>query len=215
MLVVVDVTAGVTQIYFGIGCVGNATGFVRFSWPQVEAGAFSTSRIPTTGSQVTRAADAITLLTANFPFSDANGVLVAQYDIFGVQPNSVASGVLQLDPNAVQRGHALQVKPPSPISGIRSRGAANVSADMGGIVTLNVLTKVAGAYQGSANRRSSTNGAAVVGDTTDVGAIAAMTHLRFGFFQITTPVAYLNGHIRRAKYLPRFPSDAELQVFAT
>jgi hypothetical protein len=46
---------------------------------QIENGAFITSPIPTVASQVTRAADQISILTSAFPWVDAQGTMVADF----------------------------------------------------------------------------------------------------------------------------------------
>lgn len=58
--IVVSSTGGSVAFRCGIGTSSNQTGTLLFSRPQLEAGAYSTSFIPTTTASVTRNADTIT-----------------------------------------------------------------------------------------------------------------------------------------------------------
>jgi hypothetical protein len=53
-------TGGAIAIRAGLGASSNATGTVRFSMPQFEAGSFPSSYIPTVAAAATRAADVLT-----------------------------------------------------------------------------------------------------------------------------------------------------------
>ncbi len=64
--VAVDATAGNVQIRIGLGVGSNATGTIILSRPQLEAGAFPTSYIPTTTAAATRSADVASITGANF-----------------------------------------------------------------------------------------------------------------------------------------------------
>jgi hypothetical protein len=57
--IVVSVLGGNTQFRCGIGTASNSTGTLLFSRPQLEAGAYPTSYIPTSSASVTRNADVI------------------------------------------------------------------------------------------------------------------------------------------------------------
>ena len=78
--IVLTATSGITsgdtircdQCFTGITTIG----YSAYIWgAQLEAGAFATSYIPTVASQVTRAADQISILTSAFPYSQTEGTL--------------------------------------------------------------------------------------------------------------------------------------------
>jgi len=59
IVIVVSVLGGSTAFRCGIGTSANSTGSILFSRPQLEAGAYPTSYIPTSSASVTRNADVI------------------------------------------------------------------------------------------------------------------------------------------------------------
>ena len=91
VLVVVSSTAGTMIFRAGVGVSGNVTGTIGLKWPQVEAGAFATSYIPTVASSVTRNADLASMTGVNFSswFNQAAGTLYAEASIPGFSASSV------------------------------------------------------------------------------------------------------------------------------
>jgi hypothetical protein len=80
-------TAGTGVLFrFGAGCQSNVTGTVAITRPQLEAGAFATSYIPTAASAVTRAADNAEIRGSNF------------YSWFNVNEGSIYTNI---NPNGI------------------------------------------------------------------------------------------------------------------
>jgi hypothetical protein len=84
LTVTIAALAGTTAFSLGVGVLSNATGVVKFSNPQVEAGAFPTSYIPTVATTVTRNADVATMTGTNFSswFNASEGAFVASFDTY-------------------------------------------------------------------------------------------------------------------------------------
>jgi hypothetical protein len=180
---------------------------------QLEVGAFATSYIPTVASQVTRAADQISILTSAFPYSATEGTVFVDGSINGNGTGN--TGWWALDAGGTQNGHALRVAVGGNIVAI-SRGLTTNQTVVG------LASAVAGTFYGTAfaysnenDRAISTEGAAAVAGSTAVGTINSATTLRFGFQQVTTTGGYLNGHIKRLAYYASRKTDAELVVLSS
>lgn len=71
-----------SEVRFGLGAAGNATGNFTISMPQVESGSYATSYIPTTTSTITRNGDLMTLnnIYTNNLITSAGGTWFAEFD---------------------------------------------------------------------------------------------------------------------------------------
>lgn len=76
--------AGSYTFRLGVGCIGNATGEVRFTRPQLETGATPTSYIPTTTAAATRAEDQ-PRITANLGTRDVRVTTEAGVQVLTAQ----------------------------------------------------------------------------------------------------------------------------------
>jgi hypothetical protein len=211
MLVAVAATAGSVVFRFGVGCSGNQTGTVTIGRPQLEAGAFATSYIPTTTAAATRAADVAVMTGANF----SNWFTSASENTFFVEatkPQTNNSNAIALE-GADVRGLTISV------DGVGSRPRALVRHgtaryDSGGtapVFTADALLKIA-AGTSSGGSSAAFNGlivaAASAPSQTDWG-----NELRIGN-RVLLPSStsnFWNGHIRRIAYYPRRLANAELQ----
>jgi hypothetical protein len=184
--------------------VDGATGYV---WgAQLEAGAFPTSYIPTVASQVTRAADQVSILTSAFAYNAAEGTVAFEGDRLVYPIGSSGWYALLLNSSDYISSFA---------SGgggveqfiVRAAGTTTqVYAPAGAI-----NTKAAHAYKAD-DAAASLNGGAAVDDTT-VTVPSGLTTLHVGRGISTS--TYLNGHIKRLTYFPTRKSNAELQVLST
>jgi hypothetical protein len=188
---------------------GNGYSGIYIWGAQLEAGAFPTSYILTGASQVTRAADAASMIGANFSnwYNQSEGTLFAEFGPYGNGGASSNPGVVQIDDgtsnNLVRFFAGASV---SPVFSVNSGGSGQAYISTG---TLNpsVSSKVAGAYKVNDFARSF-NGATAVLDTS--GAVpVAVNRATIGLGN--GGVGYLNGTISRIAYFPRRLSNAELQ----
>ncbi|WP_281686773.1 hypothetical protein [Pseudomonas citronellolis] len=185
-------------IYFYVGDVsvqGSAGDAIDLWGGQLEAGVFPTSYIPTTGSQVTRAADVASVNTLSPWFNSVEGTLFCEFVPPAGGSNSIT---LALVGDSAFHEFYDDVNKRCGIYSVSS------SANLVGGLTLGVL-RAATAY----NLHSiyhSVNGSAAVGRSQD--RTYNHTELRLGRNQFS---ASLNGHIRRIRYWPRRLFDNELQ----
>lgn len=183
--------------------LGNGSGV--FVWgAQLEAGAFATSYIPTVASQVTRAADQVSILTSAFGYNAAESTLVVDYD---------ASLAISQDIVWIANGLAESLglyanNVPQCLLWCRDGGvtqAAFILQTMTG-----TANKVAAAWKLN-DFAGSLNGAAVAIDNT--GTMPTPTELKLNPRNISSA----NGNIRikRLTYFPTRRTDADLQVLTT
>jgi hypothetical protein len=184
---------------------GNGTSGLYLWGAQQEAGAFATSYIPTVASQVTRAADQISILTSAFPYSATESTMVAEYrapslafsqDIVWIADGLAESlGLYTLPNNAV-------------ILWTRDGGVTQTTPTIG---TMTGTTNKAAAAWKLNDFAGSLNGAAVATDAS--GTMPTPTELKLNPRLIASTLG--NIHIKRLAYYASRKSNAELQVLST
>jgi hypothetical protein len=164
---------------------------------QLEAGAFATSYIPTVASQVTRAADQVSILTSAFPYSATAGTVALDFTTFAVGATRYV-----VDTGSNDGAFVYLV---SSGSGIRMfDGTTGITS---GSMVVGIPKKVAHAFD-VGGLAGSADGAAVVTAAFD-GGFGLGTSL-----SINRNGNY-NGHIKRLDYYAVRKSNAELQVLST
>ena len=170
---------------------------------QLEAGAFATSYIPTVASQVTRAADNLSLLTSAFPWNAAAGTMVAEYYDAGVN-----AGLWRIDDNGdneyfrVVRDTGSMVA--SMVDGGSAVGSVYLTATAQG-----TLTKLATAWDAT-SMNAAINGS--LGTQDSSVTLPTVLTLRIGN---NRNAQYHGRHIVRLAYWPTRKTNAYLQQVTT
>ena len=194
------------DIRIGIGLNGSATGSVTFSRPQLEAGAFATSYIPTVASTVTRSADVATLTGSNFApwYNQTAGTVVWSGDFAVIGSNRLVS----IDAGASAR--TADIYPVAPNAVVYYKTSDATQTQIGTGVSVNTVCRVAVAikaddYIGALN--GTTGGA-----DTATGGVAVADRMSIGHWNSG---GFLNGHIRSVTYYPDRLSNTQLQSLTT
>lgn len=190
---------------------GDGTSGMYFWGIQLETGSFPTSYIPTTGAQVTRAADAISLATSAFPFNTDEGVLYAKARAYNSTPNQSGSPV----PVILDSGATANMIPVYRVNGT-NEARFQVSSSNSVVAQLAAGTwadgatgKLAGAYKAN-DFAASFNGGAAVTDTS--GAVpTGISSLNIGRVRTNS---WWNSHVQEIVYLPRRASNSDLQTWS-
>ncbi len=171
---------------------------------QNENGGFITSPIPTQASQVTRAADQISILTSAFPYSATESTLAVEYRA----PLALAQDIVWIA-NGLAESLGLYTNGSSGVLLWCRDGGVTQAATTIQIMT-GEMNKVAAAYKLN-DFSGSLNGAAVAVDT--VGTMPTPTELKLN----PRGISGVNGniHIKRLAYYASRKSNAELQVLST
>ncbi len=182
---------------------GDGTSGLYLWGAQLEAGAFATSYIPTVASQVTRAADNISILTSAFPYSATAGTVVAEYFDSGIN-----AAVWRIDDGGDNEYFRAIRDTGSMVTAVVDGGSAV------GLVYLTAtakgtLTKLASAWAvNSVN--AAING--TLGTEDPSVNLPTVTTLRVGN---NRNAQFHSSHIKRLAYYASRKTDAELQVLST
>lgn len=176
---------------------------------QIEAGSFPTSYIPTTSSQVTRAADVASVNTLSPWFNASEGTLFVEYS--RQWESSPFQGRVAYLNNGLDTSRVIQIR-----SG--GAGAALGTITDGGVINADIQSptlprsgaKVALSW--SAAGASLAADGAMVGEDRAVVIPQGLTTLWLGNSFGNTQ---LLGHIRVLRYFPRRLSNAELQAITS
>jgi len=169
---------------------------------QIENGAFITSPIPTVASQVTRAADNITILTSAFPYNESAGTIVAEGD-WADKAQGMIAAIQEATSNEAHWLYARSVL----YQGVK---AGVPVVNIGGLSN-NTSGKRAAAYT-SGSYAFAADGT-LVGTSSYVGVPTGATTLHVGRY--TAANWAIGGHIKRLDYYAVRKSNAELVVLST
>lgn len=175
---------------------------------QLEAGAFSTSYIPTVASQVTRAADISTISGTNFSswFNSQQGTVYCSFDSAGIGAPAMAYWEINNASNSV--GYVL----------FRPSGNSTVQTYLGGspanigTITANTLQQAIFTYNNISpvTAAGSLNGATPVAISSPSQLSFIPTRISIGSNRTTTES--MTGHIRKLSYYPIAATSAQLQA---
>ena len=199
-------TAGSVALRFGVGISSNITGTATIGYPQLEAGAFPTSYIPTTTAAATRNADVATITGTNFSsFWQATrggaSVRATPSTVSGIRP------LAQFDDNTADNIIALRGNTTNPELYVRSGGADQATIDAGTIAA-NTAYRLAGTWAAD-NCAANLNGGVPVLDTS--ATIPTATQMRLG----SDGTNYLNGHLQSIEYYNERILNSNLQVVSS
>lgn len=191
------------RLEMGVPANENIDLTLRIATPQLEAGAFATSYIPTAGSQVTRAADVASINTLSPWYNASEGTLFAEFTSQGTTsskfftvefantPRSRTIGVL----NGSVRQAAMQ----------SGTFVSEVNQTFGTVVDFEVARRAIAYRQNDSVAAS--NGTVGAVDTACI--VDTFDRLLLGNNQAGTQLAA--GHIRKLRYFPKRLPNAQLQ----
>ena len=200
-------TTGTCTARIGVGTTGATSGAVSatFSRPQVEAGSFSTSYIPTTTTALTRNADVATMTGTNFSswYNAGAGGVVAR-----VLPSTVSGTrpALQFDDATANEVITLRGITTNPELVIVDGGSPQAQIDAGTIAANTAYNL--GAAWNTNDCAAAVNGNAAVTDNS--ATIPTVTQARLG----SDGSNYLNGWLQNLRYWPQRIINTEVQAFS-
>ena len=195
---------GVVPADGGRAVAGNGASGGYLWGAQLEAGAFPTSYIPTVASQVTRAADQVSILTSAFGYNAAAGTVAVQGSgIRGVDSRYVS--IINVSTNA----RTIDVFSPAGVTVRTYSDAAGFLDPSPNSIAALSENKVAAAYKLN-DYAVALNGGSVSVDTT-TAALPTADVMRVGRYTAQQP----NGYIKRLTYFPTRRTNADLQGLTT
>ena len=189
-------SADSTQSYLG-------TSKTVYIWgAQCEVNGYSTSYIPTTSAQGTRAADALSIPTANFPYNASEGTLYVE----GSVPAFPGNAYLTQFDDGTGNNSLISYFNNGNLWGDAYNGGVTQAHIQSGTsnYTVNTFYRMGLAYSLNSTNIA-VNGVAATVDTTCT--IPTVTILRIGSIPSGTPTS---SWIKQVAYFPRRLSDAEL-----
>lgn len=204
-LTVYKITAYVYAASNSAAFAGDGTSGVYMWGAQAEIGAFPTSYIPTTLSQVTRNADVATMTGTNF--SDWYTATTGAATVWAIPQTATGTRPLvQFDDTTANEIIVLGGNVANPEMSIVDGGAPQAQIDAGTIVA-NTAYKLTGAWN-TDSCAAAQNGAAAVTDNT--ATIPTPTQLRIG----SDGTNYASAWVQKILYYPQRIINAEVQAFS-
>jgi hypothetical protein len=201
------------SIRIGLGCLSNATGSVSHQLPQLEAGAFATSYIPTEATAVTRNADVATMTGTNFSdwYNAAEGTILNMGQLNGLNTaNAPRIGLNVSNGATTERIHNF-VSSTTQITSRVISSNANQAVLVNTVSTLPAaFVKTAVAYKAN-DFAASSNSSTVATDNS--GVVPTLDRAYIGSSEVDGTSSYMNGTVQKIMYWPQRLTNAELQAF--
>jgi hypothetical protein len=176
---------------------------------QIEAGAFPTSYIPTTGSApATRAKDIAEIPTSAFGYNNDKGTVVCEFD----SASRNGSTIFTLVVGQATDGITAIIYPANRVSyQVVTGGAVQVNLNFDAYATASQVSKVATVYAKD-DFAAVLNGGAVATDT--AGSVPLVSTLKLGVYWGGGNF-FMSGHIKSIQYYPRRLTNTQLQELTT
>lgn len=190
------------------------------SFANLEIGAFGTSPIITAGSQVTRAADDISILTSAFPYSATAGTVAAVFDFYNYVAGAGGSGGIvgiggsspriRLDVRALaSRPIGSQIYDGTTVGGSIGPNLSDLAVNTFHNAAFGWDAALAGTSYMTWNGLSSSQGS---GNSAAIN-LSGASPMRIG--RRPDEVVFLNGHIKRLAYYASRKTNAQLEALST
>lgn len=177
---------------------------------KTEAGAFPTSYIPTVASQVTRAADQVSILTSAFAYSATAGTLVSEFiPISGVITVGSAR-VASIEASTAPSQNSIYLRTSNSSMAVVTAANVQVAVLDAGTLTASALNKLAMAFEVNDFALSLDGGGTVTTDTSG-DMPSSIDRVFVGAFNAGNQ---LSGHIKRLTYWNTRKANIELQALA-
>lgn len=181
---------------------------------QLEAGAFATSYIPTTGASVTRNGEFYDITPLGTWYAAGNGTMAT--DWMSNNYATAGGGTFRLDDGTANNSHQMQLSASSPYQAQAASTVAAAGAYSGNLQTIGfgAVNRAAMAWQppgGVAGTVAAVNGAIVAGAGGTGPLPSGLTRLRIGC-NGTGVARVINGWMRRVRYWNRVLDNPELQA---
>lgn len=174
---------------------------------QHETGAFATSYIPTTASQVTRSADVATMTGTNFSdwYNATEGAFAIEGSAFAETQGGQKQGFLLVSPTVVSSSFRISI---APLGYTIVDTTTQVNQSLSSFVANTDYTVVA-AYKLNDCQFASNS---TLGATDTACTIPTVNFAQFGRFRSADGL--LSGYIKSMRYWPQRLTGAELQAFS-
>ena len=205
-IIAVGATAGNVEVRWGLSVTSTVDGDVTIQMPQLEAGAFATSYIPTTTTSLTRNADVVSMTGTNFSnwYNADEGAFVVEAS---TPPSGTYAPIIQVDSGTANNRIVVgQTAGGFADYSVVSSGSAQASFQTTTIA--NSTASIAGVYKTDSFARA-VNGEAA--STDNLGLVPTVNNLKIG--SNLTPV-YFNRHIRKIRFYSQRILNAEATAFS-
>ena len=191
---------------------GDGTSGIYLWGAQLEAGTFTTSYIPTTTTQVTRAADVAIMTGTNFSswYNQSEGAVYAEVDRIYSPTGSTSSFVVSIDDNTLNNRIGFYGLSNQEVFSDFVGGLGLATIPVSSSFAVNTFGKLAGTYKLN-DFAAAGNGALGTPDTS--GTLPTVTQMRIGDRQ--DGVRTLNGHIKTLIYFNKRLSNSILQYLTS